>query len=65
MTPSHLVVDQARLADLGDFDTPADSLDQARALAEQMARETGQPCHVLAVVATVRPGLTLSWDGPA
>lgn len=64
MRPTHIVVDNVRLADLGQFDTPAQDLDQARQLAEALCRETGQPCHVLAVVATVEPGLTLTWSAP-
>lgn len=61
---THIVVDHVRLADLGDFDTPAETLDHARILAEQMCRQTGQPCHVLAVVATAQPGLTITWTAP-
>ena len=60
---THIVVDHVRLADLGRFDTAAENLDHARILAEALCRQTGQPCHVLAVVATVQPGLTLTWTG--
>ena len=61
---THIVVDQVRLGDLGEFDTPAEDLDHARILAEALARQTGQRCHVLAVVASVDPGLTLTWSTP-
>ena len=64
MTPTHIVVDHDRLGDLGQFDTPAENIDHARILAEALCRETGQRCHVLAVVATVEPGLTLTWTAP-
>jgi hypothetical protein len=59
---THVVVDHVRLGDLGKFDTPAEDFDHARILAEALCRQTGQPCHVLAVVATVQPGLTLTWS---
>ena len=59
---THIVVDHDRLSDLGEFDTPADDFDHARILAEALCRQTGRPCHVLAVVATVRPGLTMTWS---
>jgi hypothetical protein len=64
LKPTHIVVDDFRLYDLGQFDTPAEDLDHARILAEALCRETGQRCHVLAVVATVEPGLTLTWTAP-
>lgn len=58
----HLIVDNIRLSDLAEFDTPADTLEQARALADEMCQKTGITCHVLAVVGTVHPGLTLTWE---
>ena len=64
LKPTHIVVDDFRLYDLGQFDTPAETLDHARLLAEALCRQTGQPCHVLAVVATIEPGLTLTWTAP-
>lgn len=63
LKPTHIIVDDFRLYDLGQFDTPAESMADARAKAEELCRQTGLPCHVLAVVATVRPGLNLEWDG--
>lgn len=62
LKPKRIIVDDHRLYDLGIFDTPAETPDEAKAKAEELCRQTGLPCHVLAVVATVSPGLTLEWD---
>lgn len=62
LKPKHIIVDDHRLYDLGQFDTPAETLADAKAKAEELCRQTGLPCHVLAVVATVRPGLNLEWS---
>jgi hypothetical protein len=63
LKPKRIIVDDFRLYDLGQFDTPAETPEDAKAKAEELCRQTGLPCHVLAVVATVRPGLNLEWDG--
>lgn len=56
-----IVVDAQRLKDLQEFDTPADTDEQARAEAAAMAQRTGLPCYVLGVVATTVPEVTVRW----
>lgn len=56
-----LVVDHQRLQDLQEFDTPASTDEAARAAAVEMAKRTGLPCHILGVVATVEPEVSVKW----
>lgn len=56
-----LVVDAQRLKDLQEFDTPAETEDQARIEAAEMAQRTGLPCYVLGVVATAVPEVIVRW----
>jgi hypothetical protein len=56
-----IVVDDQRLRDLQEFDTPASTDEAARAAAAEMAKRTGLPCHILGVVATVEPEVSIKW----
>ena len=56
------IVDAERLKDLRKFDTVAETEEQARAAAVEMAQSTGIPCHILSIVATAVPDLTVKWS---
>ena len=65
MAAQYLIADYIRMYDLERMDTPAETLEEARRLAEDMARRHKCKVYVLAVVGVVEcPASEPSWTKP-
>ena len=58
---TYLIVDAIRLADLHRMDTIAHTPDEAKALAEEMAKRYGTMVTILAPVAVCEGGIEPRW----
>ena len=65
MAAQYLIADHIRLYDLERMDTPAETPEEARRLAEAMAKEHRCKVFVLAIVGVVGcPAIEPSWTRP-